>query len=287
MILSMTGFGKSSIDLSQKKINIQLRSLNSKRLDIYSRIPSAYREKELVFHKLISDSLTRGKVDFTLSVEYTLGGSGSKINRATVQQYMEELKAITSEETSETELLKMAVRLPDAVTPAAEEIDKKEIEAIKKCLSAALENLNEYRSDEGKALEEDFKIRINNLTGLLKQVEKVDPERIKLMRKRLETALEDLKVEVDENRFEQELVFYIEKYDITEEITRLRNHLNYFFETLNLPESNGRKLGFITQEMGREINTIGSKSNDAAMQKLVVQMKDQLEKIKEQILNVL
>lgn len=287
MILSMTGFGKSSIDLSQKKINIQLRSLNSKKLDVYARIPTEYREKELEFHKLLKNNLERGKVDFTLSVEQNLGGNSSKINAAVVQQYMKDLREISSEEISEAALLKMAVSLPDAVAPQNEEVEESEFELIKKCLLEAINQLNTYRKDEGKALEEDFKIRINNLTELLQEVEKIDPERIKLLRKRLDNALAELKVEVDQNRFEQELVYYIEKYDITEEITRLRNHLNYFSETLALPKSNGRKLGFITQEMGREINTIGSKSNDAEMQKLVVQMKDQLEKIKEQILNVL
>lgn len=287
MIQSMTGFGKSSVDFSHKKITIQLKSLNSKRFDIYARIPAEYREKELVLHKMISDEVSRGKIDFRLSVEGASGEGANKINTPVLQQYMKDLKTVLAEDTSDLALLKMAVTLPDAVTTAETEIEEKEFEAIKTCLSQALVQLNQYRSDEGKSLEEDFRLRIKLLTELLEEVKRIDPERMIGMRKRLNDAVAELKVEIDESRFEQELVYYAEKYDITEEITRLKNHLLYFSETLDLPESNGRKLGFITQEMGREINTIGSKSNDLEMQKLVVQMKDELEKIKEQILNVL
>ncbi|HLS29388.1 MAG TPA: YicC/YloC family endoribonuclease [Flavobacteriaceae bacterium] len=287
MIQSMTGFGKSSIDFSHKKINIQLKSLNSKRFDIYARIPAEYREKELVLHKMISDEVSRGKIDFRLSVEGSSGEGANKINTSVLQQYMKDLKAVLSEDASELALLKMAVTLPDAVTTAEEEIDEEEFEAVKTCLSQALEQLNQYRNDEGKSLEEDFRLRIKLLTELLEEVKRIDPKRMQNMRERLNNAVAELKVEVDESRFEQELIYYAEKFDITEEITRLKNHLNYFSQTLDLPESNGRKLGFITQEIGREINTIGSKSNDLEMQKLVVEMKDELEKIKEQILNVL
>lgn len=287
MIQSMTGFGESSIDFSHKNITIQLKSLNSKRLDVYARIPSEYREKELVLRKMINDKLSRGKIDFRLSVESSSGASINKINESVLQQYMKDLKAVLSEDTSELALLKMAVSLPDAVTTAEDEIDEEEFEAVKTCLSKALDQLNQYRNDEGKALEKDFKLRIKLLTDLLEEVKRIDPERMQNMRERLNNAVAELKVEVDESRFEQELIYYSEKYDITEEITRLKNHLDYFSETIDLPESNGRKLGFITQEMGREINTIGSKSNDLEMQKFVVEMKDELEKIKEQILNVL
>jgi len=288
MIQSMTGFGKSSLDFSNKKINIQLRSLNSKRLDIYTRMPSEYRQKELVLHKMIGDKLIRGKIDFSLHIENALEEGVNKLNKAVIQAYIKDLKSLVSDKDySEIELLKMAVQLPDAVTAEEEEVDEKEFEAIKEALSEALDQLIKFREDEGQALEKDFRLRIKLLMELLEEVKKIDPSRIKNTRERIYQALEELKVEVDQNRFEQELVFYIERYDITEEITRLENHLEYFLKTLDIPESNGRKLGFITQEIGREINTIGSKSNDASMQKVVVQMKDELEKIKEQILNVL
>lgn len=236
---------------------------------------------------MINDALSRGKIDFTLSVESSLRESSNKINKTAIEHYMKDLKAVISEDSSEIELLKMAVTLPGAVSTEEEEIDEKEFEAVKACLSEALDQLNQYRNDEGKALEEDFNLRIKLLTDLLEEVKRIDPERMVNMREKLNNSVAELKVEVDQNRFEQELVYYSEKFDITEEITRLKNHLGYFSETLNLPESNGRKLGFITQELGREINTIGSKSNHLEMQKLVVQMKDEMEKIKEQILNVL
>lgn len=287
MIASMTGFGKSSIDFSNKKISIQLKSLNSKRLDIYARIPSEYKALEIELHKMINEGLSRGKVDFTLAVETGVGNSSTQINRNVVQQYIADLKNMTTENIPESDLLKMAISLPEAVTSVQEEIDQKEFEAIKTCLKEAIQQLNQFRADEGKALEKDFRLRIANLHDLMEEVKQIDPERISALREKLTQSIEELKVEVDQNRFEQELIYYIEKYDITEEITRLTNHLEYFLATLESEESNGRKLGFITQEMGREINTIGSKSNDAKMQKAVVQMKDELEKIKEQILNVL
>lgn len=287
MIASMTGFGKSSIDFSNKKISIQLKSLNSKRLDIYARIPSEYKALEIELHKMINEGLSRGKVDFTLAVETGVGNSSTQINRNVVQQYIADLKNMTTENIPESDLLKMAISLPEAVTSVQEEIDQKEFEAIKTCLKEAIQQLNQFRADEGKALEKDFRLRIANLHDLMEEVKQIDPERISALREKLTQSIEELKVEVDQNRFEQELIYYIEKYDITEEITRLTNHLEYFLTTLESEESNGRKLGFITQEMGREINTIGSKSNDAKMQKAVVQMKDELEKIKEQILNVL
>ncbi len=289
MIQSMTGFGKSVTTHSHKKITIQLKSLNSKKFDLYTRIPSLYREKELQLHKQISKKLSRGKVDFTLSVENAAGDTTTQINHAVVKNYMAELKTLANlkGEEADVQLLKTALSLPDAISTAKEEIEDAEFATITQCLEAALQKLIQYRIDEGKALEKDFKLRIENLETLLKQVETIDPERIQNTRERLASAVAELKENIDKNRFEQELIYYIEKYDITEEKTRLRNHLAYFLETLNAAQSNGRKLGFISQEMGREINTMGSKSNYAPMQKLVVQMKDELEKIKEQLLNVL
>ncbi|SFF88118.1 TIGR00255 family protein [Salegentibacter agarivorans] len=285
MIQSMTGFGKSITQLPSKKVTVEIKSLNSKNLDVNARIPSQYREKELQLRNTISKSLTRGKVDFSLFVEVTGEETTASVNRGVVRNYMQQLKSIVDGD--ETELLKMAVRMPDAVTTEREEIDESEFKAIEAAVIEALEEINQFRTDEGEALEKDLKLRVNNIEALLQEVLRIDPERVEAVKERLRKGVADLKENVDENRFEQELVYYIEKFDITEEKVRLENHLAYFNESINSQDSNGRKLGFISQEMGREINTIGSKSNYAPMQQLVVQMKDELEKIKEQLLNVL
>ena len=285
MIQSMTGYGKSVIQLPSKKISIEIKSLNSKNLDLNARMPSMYREKELEIRKLIASKLVRGKIDFSLFVEITGEATSSHINKTVVKAYMNQLKEVV--EGDDTELLKMAIRLPDAVTTEREEIDEDEWQKIATEIDSSLEKIHEYRLDEGKHLEKDFLVRIENIKTLLEQVIEMDPERIEAVRDRLNRGIAEIKEKVDENRFEQELVYYIEKFDITEEKVRLTNHLDYFEKALNSDDSNGKKLGFITQEIGREINTIGSKSNYAPMQKLVVQMKDELEKIKEQLLNVL
>lgn len=285
MIQSMTGYGKSVLQLPTKKISIEIKSLNSKNLDINSRMPSMYREKELSIRKLIASKLMRGKVDFSLFVEITGEETSTQINKTVVKQYIKQLKEVVDGD--ETELLKMAVRLPDAVTTEREDIDENEWKQISEAIDSSLEKIQNYRLDEGKTLEADFFDRIQNISNLLEQVITMDPERIDGVRERLNRGIADIKEKVDENRFEQELVYYIEKFDITEEKVRLQNHLDYFQKALTSDDSNGKKLGFIGQEMGREINTIGSKSNYAPMQKLVVQMKDELEKIKEQLLNVL
>ncbi len=285
MIKSMTGFGKSILQLPTKKITIEVKSLNSKNLDLNARIPSQYREKELAMRNTIAKALNRGKVDFGLYVEITAEETSTKINDAVVKDYIQQLEAIHRGET--TELLKMAVRMPDALKTIREEIDEEEFKAINTALLEALSEINTYRTDEGNALEKDFNLRVKNIGELLEKVIKIDPERIEAVKERLHKAVSDLREEVDQNRFEQELIYYLEKFDITEEKVRLSNHLEYFTATLESSDSNGKKLGFITQEIGREINTIGSKSNYAPMQQLVVQMKDELEKIKEQLLNVL
>ena len=285
MIKSMTGYGKSVIQLPTKKITVELKSLNSKNLDLNTRVPSSYREKELEIRKLISKSLVRGKVDFNLYIEVTGEKTTAKVNEGVVKQYMNQLKNISS--VAEVELLKMAVRMPDSMKTEREEIDAGEFKNILEAVNEALTALDKYRSDEGTVLGNDFKIRIKNISELLIKILAVDSERMAIVKNRLRKAVEDLKEAVDENRFEQELIYYLEKYDITEEKVRLKNHLNYFNEALASSDSNGKKIGFICQEIGREINTIGSKSNHAPMQQLVVQMKDELEKIKEQSLNVL
>ena len=286
MIQSMTGYGKSVLQLPSKKITIEIKSLNSKNLDLNVRMPSLYREKELSIRKDIAKQLVRGKVDFSLYLELTGEATSTVINKAVVKNYINQLKDILNEDKG-TELLAMAVKMPDALTTEREEMNADEWQQIANTIDNAMQQLSNYRLEEGKALEQDFVLRIKNIDTLLESVIAMDPERIEGVRERLRRGVEELKENVDENRFEQELVFYIEKFDITEEKVRLKNHLEYFVKTLNSSDSNGKKLGFIGQEIGREINTIGSKSNYAPMQKLVVQMKDELEKIKEQLLNVL
>lgn len=282
----MTGFGKASLQLPTKKITVEIKSLNSKGLDLNTRMPSVFREMELGLRNQISQRLERGKVDFSLYVEVTGEETSSKINVPIVKGYINQMKAVIPT-ADETELLKMAVRMPDALKTEREEIDENEWKQIQTVIDEALENIANFRKDEGASLEKEFQLRIANINNLMNEAVSYDAERVETVKTRLRTALDELKVNVDENRFEQELIFYLEKYDITEEKVRLGNHLNYFLETLNGMEANGRKLGFITQEMGREINTMGSKSNHTEMQKLVVMMKDELEKIKEQVLNVL
>jgi uncharacterized protein (TIGR00255 family) len=285
MIYSMTGYGKSVLQLPTKKITIELKSLNSKSLDLNTRMPSIYREKELDIRKILADTLERGKIDFSIFIEVTAEDTSTQINVPVVKQYINQLKKVVDGD--ELELLKMAVRFPDALNTVREEIDEDEWKAIENEITKAIDALTNYRLNEGKVLEEDFNVRITIINELLEKVIAMDPERIEGVRERLLKGVEELKEKYDENRFEQELVYYIEKFDITEEKVRLKNHLNYFLESMNSEDSNGKKLGFISQEMGREINTIGSKSNYAPMQQLVVQMKDELEKIKEQLLNVL
>ncbi|MCX2836922.1 YicC family protein [Salinimicrobium sp. MT39] len=285
MIQSMTGFGKSVLQLPSKKITVEIKSLNSKNLDLNARIPSQYREKELQLRNKISRELTRGKVDFSVYVEVTGEETSSAVNAAAVKKYMNQLREIYS--APDVDLLQMAVRMPDAFKTEREEIDEDEFQAIEEAVDEALREINDFRSAEGKVLEDELEQRAGNIQELLQKVIAMDPERIAGVRERLQKGVAELKENVDQNRFEQELVFYIEKFDITEEKVRLENHMDYFQKTLGSLDSNGKKLGFISQEMGREINTIGSKSNYAPMQQLVVQMKDELEKIKEQLLNVL
>ena len=285
MIQSMTGFGKYVMQLPTKKITIEIKSLNSKSIDLNARMPSSYREKELELRKIIAASLQRGKVDFSLYLEVTGDQTSAQVNETVVKQYMEQLKAIAGGDN--LKLLEMALRFPDTMKTDKEDIDEEEYKAILQALKGALAEINTFRSEEGSVLEKDFVARIAELESLLHQVIEMDPDRQSTIRERLEKAVQDVKAEVDANRFEQELIYYLEKYDITEEKVRLANHLDYFTKTLKSDDSNGKKLGFISQEIGREINTIGSKANFAPMQQLVVQMKDELEKIKEQMLNVL
>ena len=285
MIQSMTGYGKAEIQFENKNYILELRSLNSKGLELNARLPAQVREIEIQLKKILGEALKRGKVDLHLNVEQ-LGDSQAKtIHAPTVNAYIEQLRGIV--DADRLELLKLALKLPDTLKAEVEDFKEAEIKMIESLLKTAITALSVFRSDEGKILEKEFKKRLNNLEEHSSAIETIDPERNTKIKEKLKTALETLQVEIDENRFEQELIYYIEKYDITEEKVRLKNHIDYFRKTLENPVSNGKKLGFIAQEMGREINTIGAKANHAGLQKLVIQMKDELEKIKEQLLNVL
>lgn len=286
MIQSMTGFGKACLQLPTKKITVEVKSLNSKSLDLNVRLPLTYREKELPLRNLIAQELERGKVDFSLYSEITAEETSNKINGPIVMAYIDQMKAIIPDADA-TELMKMAVRMPDALKVERAELDENEWKEIEKVITEAIANMKEFRASEGSSLENDFRLRIGNIRKYMDEVSILDKERIVTVKERLRANLVELQLNIDENRYEQEVIYYLEKMDITEEKVRLSKHLDYFIETLEGAEANGRKLGFIGQEMGREINTMGSKSNHAEMQKIVVKMKDELEKIKEQVLNVL
>lgn len=281
----MTGYGKFQGQIEHKKISIEIKALNGKNLDLMIRHPQVYKEIELDMRKMLSAELNRGKVEVFIHVENNSGQSATNINKALVQSYMEQLADIVS--TDEQSALQIAMRLPDVMQSSREEIDEAEKNFVLAGLEKAAKHLNEFRTQEGEALSADLIFRIDAISSSLEEVEKIDVVRKEEIRLRLEKAVAEIKESVDENRFEQELIYYLEKYDITEEKVRLHNHLSYFMETLNNNQSSGKKLGFIAQEIGREINTIGSKSYHATLQKVVVIMKDDLEKIKEQLLNVL
>ena len=285
MIKSMTGFGKAEIQFQNKNYILELRSLNSKGLELNTRLPIQFREIEIHLKKIIGESLQRGKIDLSLNIEYIEQSSSKNINLSVVNQYIEQLREI--EDADRLDLLKIAMRLPDTLKTELNDNEEDEIKTIESLLEKALINLNKYRVDEGSSLEEDFKKRLIKLKALIDKVIQIDPERKEKIENKLRTSIEELQIEIDENRFEQELIYYIEKYDITEERVRLDSHIEYFTHTMENSSSNGKKLGFIAQEMGREINTIGSKASHAGLQKVVIQMKDELEKIKEQLLNVL
>lgn len=286
MIQSMTGFGKATLQLPSKKITVEVKSLNSKGLDLNVRMPSVYREMELGLRNEIALQLERGKIDFSIYIEMNGEQTSTKINVPIVKAYINQMREVIAD-ADETELMKMAVRMPDALKTERDEIDENDWAEIQKVIQEALQYIANFRQDEGKSLEQEFQLRIGNIRQYMNDALALDSERVQAIKDRLQTAIAELQVNVDANRFEQELIYYLEKLDITEEKVRLTTHLDYFIETIKGNEANGRKLGFITQEMGREINTMGSKANHAQMQKLVVMMKDELEKIKEQVLNVL
>ena len=281
----MTGFGKSEVLVLTKKLTVEIRTLNSKNIDLNFRVPHIFRELEPQLRGLLNKGLTRGKIDVSVYIEGNSGANTTQINKEVIDDYIAQLQGIHQGET--TELLKMAIRLPDALKTEKEDLKEEEKEALLTVFSSALERVNDYRENEGAALEKDFVIRLEVIKNLLDDAILIDPERKEKITLKLKTALDQLTLEIDQNRLEQELIYYLEKYDITEEKVRLANHLAYFNEIMAQDQPNGKKLGFIAQEMGREINTIGSKANHSGLQKIVVQMKDELEKIKEQLLNVL
>ncbi|MEC8635996.1 MAG: DUF1732 domain-containing protein, partial [Bacteroidota bacterium] len=255
----MTGFGKAEIQFENKNYILELRSLNSKGLELNARLPIHVREIEVKLKKSVGEFLKRGKIDLILNIENMSESNAKTINVATVNQYIEQLKGI--EDLERSELLRIAIKLPDTLKTEIEGFDEAEIELIETLLKKAIDALIEFRSDEGKILEAEFNKRLDNLEELCKEVEIIDPERSSKIKEKLKSALDNLQAEIDQNRFEQEMIYYLEKYNITEEKVRLKNHIDYFKKTLSNDTSNGKKLGFIAQEIGREINTIGSKAN--------------------------
>lgn len=288
MLMSMTGFGKASGTFQSKKISIEVRSLNSKSADINVRMHNSYKELETEVRKIITNALERGKIDLNLNLESSGDSKAFTINKDLAKAYYADLKEINAaiNETS-SDYLSLILRMPDIYINEKEEMSDEEKTSVLELIELACKNLNEFRRQEGIALENEFTERIEDIRRLLNEVPKYEQERIDTVRERMRKGLEEAAgVNYDQNRLEQELIFYIEKFDVAEEKMRLSNHLDYFLETMK-SEASGKKLGFITQEIGREINTLGSKSNHALMQKLVVDMKDNLEKIKEQVLNTL
>ncbi|MCC6837993.1 MAG: YicC family protein [Bacteroidia bacterium] len=287
----MTGFGKAVNEIPGKKITVEIRSLNSKQLDLNLRIPYLYKEKELELRTELSKQLERGKVDVSVYTESTQETVPTTLNKNLAKAYYNELRSLSQElNEKEENLLSLVVKMPDVLKAEKETVELDEVEwnQVKEAVNKALDAFQKFRDDEGKTLEKEFQNRIGIIGKLLNEVLNLDNARVENIKKRIKNNLEEVidLNKIDQNRFEQELIYYIEKLDITEEKLRLKTHLDYFNETIKEPAS-GRKLGFISQEIGREINTIGSKANDAGIQKLVVQMKDELEKVKEQLLNVL
>jgi len=291
MLISMTGYGKASQEFGSKKITVEIKSLNSKQLDIFSRIPGYYKEKEIEVRNVISKKLSRGKIEFNMYAEVSGTDSNSVVNADIVKSYYKQLSDISQDLGigKEQDLLQTIMRLPDTLKTEREELDDEEWSEVLKGVTNAIDDLIVFRTQEGKVLEKDITTRVKKIRQLLVEVEPLEKQRLERVKERLRSNLIELaeKENLDENRFEQELIFYLEKLDITEEKVRLKNHCDYFLETTNSDEPMGKKLGFISQEIGREINTLGSKANDSEMQKIVVLMKDELEKIKEQLLNVL
>ena len=290
MIQSMTGYGKTVVVWNGKKINVEVKSLNSKQLDLTTRIAALYREKEMEIRQLIAERVIRGKVEFCIWVEKEAGLEAVPVNTAMMDNYYRQLKGFAQEhQLTDTDWVSLLVRMPDVLTKTEVELlDDDEWQVVKTGVVEALQHLVDFRTQEGAALEKKFGEKIDNIERLMASIEPYEKSRVEKIRQRIVDGLKQIpEAEYDKNRLEQELIYYIEKLDISEEKQRLTNHLKYFRETMRDGHGQGKKLGFIAQEMGREINTTGSKSNQAEMQNIVVQMKDELEQIKEQVLNAL
>lgn len=286
----MTGFGKSVAEFSGKKIGVEIKSLNSKQMDITARIPNAYREKELEIRSILSQSIERGKVDIFIIIEQTGSCISSQLNQAAIESYYAQMQEIAGklDISIPSDWFSAILRLPETVKTDTFELNEEEWKVVRKAIFDALKAFNEFRRQEGAMIYRIFIEKISNIERLLKEIAKYELERVDYIKAKLQESIKKLEItSYDENRFEQELLYYIEKLDVNEEKTRLENHLKYFVKTMDNEKNQGRKLSFILQEMGREINTLGSKSNQVDMQKIVVQMKDELEQMKEQILNVL
>jgi len=293
MVKSMTGYGKAEGVVGNKKVCFELKSLNSKGLDLVVKLPSLYRSKEMSIRTMLASGVTRGKCDAYVSYELLDGASNYQINKDLLKTYKKELTSFMGsndlQDATAGEVLEVLMRMPDVMTSSKEELTDADWDSMQKIIQEALSNFNNFRSTEGVILEEDFNARIDRIKSLLEEVAQYEGERIETVKTRIKKNLSELMddASIDQNRFEQELIYYIEKYDVSEEKVRLKTHLTHFTDTLKSDQAQGKKLGFIAQEMGREINTLGSKANHAEMQKLVVAMKDELEKIKEQVLNTL
>lgn len=290
MVYSMTGYGKAVVELPNRKITIEIKSLNSKQFDLFTRIPLIYRDKEIGLRAQLAKRLERGKVDLSFHLEHISKDISSKIDYSVVKQYHSELNNMASELSiaPPSDCLTTILRLPDVMKQEVEEIDDEEWALIEKAIEKATDDLISFRVQEGEMIKNILTEKIENIRTLLISIEPFENERVDKIKSRIYDNLTQLEnVDYDNNRFEQEMIFYMERLDVNEEKTRLTNHLDYFLKTMDENKSQGKKLGFITQEIGREINTLGSKSNHFEMQKIVVQMKDELEQIKEQILNAL
>lgn len=292
MIQSMTGFGKVTAEHLSKKVTVEIKSLNSKQLDLSTRIPALYKEKEMPIRSMLLQELERGKVDFSIYIENIGKEAPTQINKDAINSYVQQLKDISESLGIDTPNnwhdLQALLRFPDVIKTEIPEMAEDEWNIVEETIHQAIKQLQAFRIQEGAMLQKLFEQKVNNIAALLKEIEIYEKERITKIKARILDNLEQITgIDYDKNRFEQEMIYYIEKLDINEEKNRLDNHLKYFLETMETGHGQGKKLGFIAQEMGREINTLGSKSNHAEMQKIVVKMKDELEQIKEQVLNVL
>ncbi len=291
MIQSMTGYGSMVVAYKEKKIHVEIKSLNSKQLDLQTRIAPLYREKEMEMRQMVAEALIRGKVDMSVWIEKETGVDATPVNTALMENYYQQLKTIAQKTgiPEPQDWMYTLTRMPDVLTKTdVETLDDAEWVVVRQAVADALQNLVNFRCQEGAALQKKFEEKIDNIASLLAAIEPFEKGRVEKIKARIVDGLQQIPdVEYDKNRMEQELIYYIEKLDISEEKQRLTNHLKYFRETMNEPAGQGKKLGFIAQEMGREINTTGSKSNQAEMQNIVVKMKDELEQIKEQVLNAL